>query len=167
MIFGMLATFAIEAELREVSGKWTFGRLRFWIGGLPIGDFEETCDLATSARWGRTFLGASHRRSRTDLDKKPPAEVYENLQGRFLQPVGAEALNADPEKWDREPYCLDEIGESSTRDVFSIVVARRGDGTDRVIVQSHDEATTSEALVPPGVCDAAIESYCAWVEGLR
>jgi hypothetical protein len=56
MLFGERDGFGIDAEFLEVYGKWTYGRLRFWVGGQAIGDLDDTSDLASSGRWGRTFL---------------------------------------------------------------------------------------------------------------
>lgn len=44
MLFGKTEGFAIEAEVLEAYGKWTYGHLRFWIGGVSIGDFDDTSD---------------------------------------------------------------------------------------------------------------------------
>jgi hypothetical protein len=167
MLFGSQEAFAIDAYLLEIYGEWTYGRLRFWTSGIPIGDFDDTSDLATSARWGRTFLGASLRRTRADLDHMTPAEVYQLLYGRFVV-----AINAPPTKtlaghWDRDPYVLDDVGESALRDKFAVVVVRRKDGLDRIIVNSFNDESVSETLVPSDSCDRIIDSYCTWVEELR
>lgn len=167
MLFGSHDSFGIEAELGEVYGKWTYGRLRFWVGGVSIGDFDDTADLATSARWGRAFLAASPRRTRAELDGAPADELYELLYGRFVQPVDSESPRPWPGPWDREPYVLDEVGESSLRDKAAIVVVPRGDGSDRVLVSNFDDPKVMESNIPEGHCDRVIGSYCTWVENLR
>jgi hypothetical protein len=167
MLFGNVERFAVEAEFLETHGKWTYGRLRFWVNGSPIGDFDDTSDLATSARWGRTFLKASPQRTRVELDYMASSEVYELLYGRFVEPVNTPSPKPWAGSWDREPYVLDDLGESAVRDKFAIVVVRKGDGSDRVLVNCFDEERVSETVVPPGDCDLAIEAYCAWVENLR
>jgi hypothetical protein len=167
MLFGDKDTFAIEAEMLEIYDKWTYGRLRFWIGGRPVGDFEDTSDLAGSARWGRTFLAASPRRTRPDLDQTSCEGVYATLHGRFVQPSSAAADKGWPGPWEREPFLLDEVGESALRDKFSIIAVRRGDGSERIVVSSFDDECVWEVAVAPGACDRTIESYCRWVEQLR
>lgn len=167
MLFGDVATFAVEAEFVEVYEKWTYGRLRFWLNGVPVGDFDDTSDLATSARWGRTFLAASTRRTRAELDWMASDEVYELLYGRFVEPIHTTAPKPWPGPWDREPYVLDEVGESALRDKFAVVVVRRGDGTDRILINCFDEDRLLVACVPQGDCDRTIESYCEWAEKLR
>jgi hypothetical protein len=164
MLFGNPNVFAIEAELLEVYGKWKYGRLRFWIGGNMIGDWDDTSDLATSARWGRTFLTSSDRRTRVDLDNLSPADVYELLYGRFVEPVNSQSIKAWPGAWDRDPYIIDEVGESALRDRFAVLVVRKFDGIDRIIVNYFDEERLSETLAPPNICDHVIETYCTWVE---
>lgn len=167
MLFGDKAGFGIEAEFREVYGKWTYGRLRFWIKGSAIGDFDDTSDLATSARWGRTFLGASHLRTRVDLDHSAPSDVFELLYGQFVEPVNTASPKPWPGHWNGEPYLLDEVGESALRDKFAIVVVRRGDGSDRLLVSCFAEEDISEIIVPAGECDLVVDAYCSWVESLR
>jgi hypothetical protein len=97
----------------------------------------------------------------------PSTEVFDLLYGRFVEPVAQPMSKPWPGPWDREPYLLDEIGESALRDKFALVAVRRGDGVDRVLVKRFDDESLSETLVPSGKCDTAIESYCCWVEGLR
>lgn len=167
MLFGEIATFAIEAEFIEAYEKWTYGRLRFWIDGAPIGDFDDTSDLATSARWGRSFLAASPRRTRPELDCMASDDVYELLYGRFVEPVHTTSPKPWLGSWDRQPYVLDEVGESALRDSFAAVAVRAADGTDRIIIKCFDEGRLIETRVPQGFCDHTIGSYCRWVESLR
>lgn len=164
--FGTYNRFSIEAEPLGIHDKWSFGRLRFWVGGVPIGDFNDTSDLASSARWGRRFLAASSRRARADLDRQSPAEVYERLYGRFVESVDARTRKPWPGPWERDPHVLDEVGESSLRDRFAVLVVRRADGFDRILVNDFHEKRLSETCAPEGDCDHTIEAYCAWVEGL-
>lgn len=167
MLFGSKETFAIEAEVLEIHGEWTYGHLVFWIASRPVGDANDVADLATSARWGRVFLSASTRRTRGDLDQRSTAEVYDQLYGRFVTPASAPSSKGWELRWDRDPYVLDEVGDSSVRDNFAILVVRRVDRFDRVVVNSFDGPGLWESLVSPGVCDSVIEQYCAWVEGQR
>ena len=76
MLFGEKDGFGIEAEFVEICGTCTYGKLRFWVNGSAIGEFDNASDLAASARWGRTFLEASPRRTRVDLDDAAPSEVF-------------------------------------------------------------------------------------------
>lgn len=167
MLFGSARIFAIEAELLEIHGQWTYGRLRSWVNGVPLGDFEDTSDLAASARWGRVFLAASPRRTRPDLDHLTSHEVFELLYGRFVQPVHSAPRKPLAGPWDREPYVLDEVGESALRDKVAIVVVRRADGSDRILANDYELQKLHEIAVPEGVCDQVIGSYCTWVERLR
>jgi hypothetical protein len=160
MIFGKQSNFAVEAETLRQSGKWLFGHLRFWVAGNAIGDFEDTSDLAGSARWGRRFLAASRRRTRPALDGRDASDVYAFLFGRFFERGGSEP----EEPFDRDPHVLDDIGESSVRDRVTLLAVRRGDGQDRIIVHDHRTGTTSETAVPATMCDTTIDGYCAWVE---
>lgn len=175
MQFGRSDQFSIETSLMEIHGKWIYGHLRLHLGGISVGDFDDTSDLATSARWARVFLQASPRRTRPDLDHASVAQVFERLYGRFVVPIGdvgelrARRPGASPvtEPWDRDPYLLDNLGESALRDKFAVLVVRRLDAVDRVIVQRYSDDHLFEVLVDEGLVDAAVKDYCNWVEGLR
>lgn len=174
MIFGIPNYFAIEADLIELHGKWIFGKLRFYINGIPIGDFEDASDLATSARWGRTFLQASSRRTRPDLDNWSTNDVFELLFGRFVISVFG-VLDSQTEisqrefvteEFVRDPYLLDDIGESSLRDKYTILVVRRANNTDRVLIKSYDDDSLREVIIAADFIDCTIGRYCTWVEEL-
>lgn len=160
MMFGNVASFAVESELDSAEGKWLFGRFRLWIAGKPVGDFEETCDLAASARWGRQFLRATFRRTRPDLDERRAEDVYVQLYERFLGGGAAQAH----ELWDRDPFLLDEIGESALRDLVTVLVVRRSDGGDRVLVRDHEEEILQEYFITAGTVDRVLDAYCSWIE---
>jgi hypothetical protein len=167
MIFGDRRIFAIEAIFLEIYGKWTYGRLRFWFNELPIGDFDDTADLAGSARWGRTFLTASSRRTRIDLEDMLSPDLFESLYGRFVELVITLNPKPLPGYWDQDPYVLDEVGESSLRDKYSVIVVRRGDGSDRMLIMCYREERLLERMLPAGFCDDVVASYCSWAEDLR
>lgn len=161
MIFGNASQLAIEAKIIGAEGKWIFGHLRFWVAGNALGDFEDTSDLAGSARWGRRFLSASPRRTRPDLDEQDVDHVYWILFARFFK-TGGSALD---ELFERAPYILDDVGESSLRDRVSVLAVRRSDGRDRIIVHDHRVPGKSwEEILPVGMCDEVVASYCSWVE---
>lgn len=160
MLFGERSVFAIEAEPEGKVGSMYFGRLLFWFHGEPVGDFQDTSDLAGSARWGRRFLSATFKRTRADLDSVAPTELYHTLYGRFFERGGS----APSEPFDRDPFVLDEVGESSLRDRASLLVVRRGDEHDRLILRDHKTGKVQEAILAPEVCDRIIDAYCSWVE---
>jgi hypothetical protein len=160
MIFGQTSQVAIEAEALRTTGKWLYGHLRFWVGGQALGDFEDSSDLAGSARWGRRFLASSARRTRSDLDGEDVAIVYYKLFGRFFE----RGATGSEETFDRDPYVLDDVGESSLRDRISVLTVRRSDGRDRIVVHDHRASRTWEVLAPSGTCDEVVATYCSWVE---
>lgn len=173
MKLGNTSEFAIEADLIGIHSKWIYGHLRFYVAGKPIGDFEDSSDLATSARWGRDFLRASPRRTRPDLDEVSTTAVFDLLYGRYVVPVRADTGTAGPalhapatEAWDRAPYLMDEIGESALRDRYTVAIVRRRDGLDRMIVRDHGGDDLFECLVTAGCVDTVVNEYCTWVERL-
>jgi hypothetical protein len=161
VLFGSRDTFAVEAEFLAREDKWILGRLRLWVKNAALGDFEDTCSLDSSARWGRVFLRASPRRSRPDLDRLSAEQVFEALYGRYVGPQ-----DVSPGPWDQDPYVLDELGEASLRDREAVVVVRRSDETDRLVWRSLRDGEVREAVVGPGICDRVIREYCDWIDSI-
>jgi hypothetical protein len=166
MLFGKQEDFAIEAQVEGLHGKWLFGRLRLYVGGESLGRFDETSDLAGSARGGRILLRASPQRSRPDLDAEDALTVFDLLYGRYVVPAAGAPPKVLAGRWVREPYLLDDLGEASLRDRFAAILVRRGDGADRAVVKRYEDGVVSETVVRLGVCDRTIDAYCCWVEGI-
>jgi Immunity protein 42 len=176
MIFGRPSEFAIEAVVLDYESKWIFGNFRFYVSNLMIGLFEESSDLAASARWGRTFLAAATRRKRTDLDSLSAKDVFYRLYGRYIVEASMsiseqsdqsnDDWDGEPYVWDRDPYLLDSIGESALRDRNGLIVVKRADGCDRVIANSFRDGSLFEYVIHDGVVDHVVDSYCTWVETL-
>ena len=140
-------------------------------GARLIGNFDDSADLAGGARYGRRFLAASARRTRPDLDDLTAADVYDIRCGQYIVAIrGPDTRKLKAPRgavWDRDPYLLEEVGGSSLRDKYAVVAARRADGYDRLIVKAFKTDAVTEVLLAPGECDAAVASYCDWVESLR
>jgi hypothetical protein len=161
MLFGTREKFGIEAHYLETRGKFKYARLRFWVDAQPVGDWDDTSDLAASARWGRAFLKESFRRTRPDLDQSDARDVFNLLYGRYVDP------RSDwPGNWDRSPYLLNEVGDSSVQDRATLLVVRRGNGWDRMVLDDHQGEGLKEIELEPGLCDEAVAAYCSWVEQL-
>lgn len=161
MIFGAPDVLAIEAELASAEGKWFLGRFRLFIQGRAFGDWDDTADLATGARASRLFLRATAERTRPDLEERSAEEVFFELYGKHAGPKATSRGS-----WNRSPYVLDEIGESSLRDRIAVVVMRRRDGFDRVITHDWRTETCFESIIPPRICDSVVDAYSRWVESL-
>jgi hypothetical protein len=177
MIFGETSMFAVEALFIEVYKTRIYGQLRFYQQNRQIGNFDDTSDLAMSARWARTFLEASSRRVRPDLDHVATADVFEILYERYIVPMRSGKIgtvrnslpkmkSAKFEVWDREPYLLDDVGESALRDKYAMLVVGRGNGSDRLIVKNFEDESLNETSVENGMVNNIIASYCDWVERL-
>lgn len=157
MLFGAKDSFAIEAEVTARDAGWIFGRLRFWVYNNSYGDYENPVDLKASARWGRTFLAASSRRTRPEFENTPSDQVFYELYGKYLHTA------APPERWDRDAFVLDEFGESSLRDKISIVIVRLRDGIDRLLVRDLSSDSIKDFRLHSGQCDKLVNDYCNWV----
>ena len=75
MIFGLPGRFAVESTIQSRSSGHRFGHLRLWIGGLPVGDFNQNLILETPALFTRDFLALSSARNHSTLTGKTKEEV--------------------------------------------------------------------------------------------
>ena len=65
MIIGDKSRFAIEVRLKQPVGKWLFGNVRFLVGELPVGNFDEVVTLKATAN---TFSNLLPRTSVREAD---------------------------------------------------------------------------------------------------
>lgn len=162
MLWGDRKLFAIEADFEDSSGKWRFGKLMIWLGGRPLGDDEDTADLASAGRWGRTFLAASAQRTRPDLELLTIEQVFFQLYLQYI--VGPPSGSTTG--WNQKPYVLDELGESSVRDKHAIVAFRNADGRDCVMAYCWKTEEIWQVILEPGQLDQIIDQFCRWTETL-
>jgi hypothetical protein len=55
MIVGNRQRFAIDAEPEDPVDGWIFGRFRFWLGGVPVGNWDDAADLLGCVKWLEDF----------------------------------------------------------------------------------------------------------------
>jgi hypothetical protein len=170
MLLGKPKQFAIEAIVLDIVDRTVSGKLRFHINGRCFGDFDDTSLLSSSMYHARLFLSASPRRTRIDLETASSEDVYEQLYGRYVVPIqDLYSISGSSGKlafWDREPYVLDDIGESSLRDKYALIATRISNGADRVILKSFNDDSLWESQLPSRMLDDTLMTYCAWVGGM-
>lgn len=164
MIFGNHETFAIEAEVKEPYGKWIYGNLRMWIGGVVIGNYDDASDLASSARWARVFLNHSKGRNWRGIDALTPSEVFADLYGKYLlrTPEG-KGFQVPPENWDRFALTLDGVGDSSTEGLHGVLVVRIENETDLIISKDLQTSQILHTKLSEGLLDKIISAYLNWI----
>jgi hypothetical protein len=182
MIFGQSEVFLVEATHQETRNKRPLGGFCLHVAGRSIGDLDDLIDLSNSVNSVKIFLEAAQRRIRPDLDGATTSEIFEVLYQRYTVLVsdlqrtstgkllrtsaGSLLRRSAMEPWDRDPYLLDDIGESSIRDKHTILVVGRSDGSDRVVIKSYGDGSLSEVMVEKDVIDDSFREYCAWVASL-
>jgi hypothetical protein len=173
MFFGQSMSFRVEAFYIQTIDSRLYGNFCLHIADRQIGDLDSAIELTSSVRWARIFLREGPRRVRADLDSATAGEVFDILYQRYIS--GASQLRGEHEdvvprceleSWDRDPYLIDDIGESSIRDKYTILVIGTGNGDDRVILKSYTEGTLNEFLIRNGDIDSAFREYCTWVDNL-
>jgi len=178
MIFGQSWVFSVEACV-EVHDKRCLGTFCLYIADRLIGAMDDLIDLRNSARSVRLFLKAADRRVRPDLDNASMAEVFDVLYGRYTVRLAdwtrtktdnsfanRKRARSTTEPWDRDPYLLDDIGESSIRDRYTILVVGKSNGEDRIVIKSYIDESLNEIMAESGLVDCSLRDYCSWVDTL-
>lgn len=166
MIFGSINQFAIEANPLEHYGKFYYGNFRIWISGLAIGNFEDSMDLATSARWTKTFLNRSAYRCWAGIDDSLPGEIFERLYLSQMKRDYRKKEDCQFGVWDWFAFTLDGVGDSSTEGLYGILSVRGEDGCDRVIAMDLETQHICYAKLLAGSLDEVLGEYLKWVVGL-
>lgn len=167
MIFGSIDQFAVEAKFVEHYDKFVYGNLKLWVGGSSVGNFEDSMDLAASARWTKTFLNRSASRVWAGIDDSLPGEVFERLYLRQLKRGLKTKEDCQFGVWDRFAFTLDGVGDSSTEGLYGILAVRGGDECDRVIAMELETQRICHTKLSAGSLDAIMGEYLSWVVDLQ
>jgi hypothetical protein len=129
MIVGNAERFAIEACIEGVEDGWTLGRLRFWLGNMPVGNWKDVVDLKGCVGWLRDFYQNPRNRFEPALEDLSPEDVF----ARCYDPVMAGATpNAGriPNAYAR--FHISHLGMSSF-ERFDLLLLKSEQGDERCL----------------------------------
>jgi hypothetical protein len=166
MLFGEVRSFAIESSdiFKDVE-LGPFVHLRFWVGGVTVGDWRAFVPLSASVEHANAFIeNARYRRERVFAQNVAAEEVLSQVYDAFFSwdyRQGALSPNL------RDRFHLDEIGLTSLQDKYGIVVVCTSEELDRVIVRDLVQGTVmADAPIRTGYAETVLESFSAWAIGL-
>lgn len=166
MMFGEVRSFAIESSdiLKDV-GPGPFVHLRFWVGGVAVGDWRAFVPLSASVEHANVFIeNARYRRERVFARQTTAEEILLQVYDAFFNSdyrQGAFFPNL------RDRFHLDEIGLASLQDQYGIVIVTTSGDLDRVIVRDVVQgAVVADVAITTGNAEAALVTFSAWAAGL-
>lgn len=142
MLVGNKDRFAIEAQPNAVEQEWVLGRFRFWLGGKPVGDWDELAPLQHCYGWLRRFAQQPPDCVEPSLADKSAEYVFRMLVDSVIGPGGIAAPARQPVPYAYERFHITHIGMSSF-DRFTIVLVKDEHGGEwclwrEVGAQIHD-----------------------------
>jgi Immunity protein 42 len=157
MMVGVQSEFAIEYELLDRADTFVYGRFRFWIGGLAVGDWDEICTMGALLHSASVFLKfAGERRitaagasSREMWDYITQVSISDNptllhlaIEGRF-----------------RQRYLLSEVSDDSVGLHYQILVIDI-DNHQKIMWQPLAESNhLREIDVASGTVDSVLSTF--------
>jgi Immunity protein 42 len=163
MMFGDRDTFAIEVGAVEQYSValGLFVQFQFWIGGLPIGDWEDRIPLGASARNFETLCDNAENRRERLFEHIPATEVFQTVYDAFFAYDYRKSPVLIPNLRDR--FHMDDIGLGSVRDKYGIVIVASSMNTERIIVKDlRQDTIIADVVVPFGFVESVGGDYINW-----
>lgn len=163
MIFGKTDRFAIEIgqldSYPEASGL--FVQFRYWVGNVPIGDWDERIPLGASVEAACTIRNTQEARQRSSFALNLPDDVFRAVYDAFFaydyskHPVEVPNL--------RDRFHLDDIGLGAIQDRYGLVVIVSSEGLERVIARDlRLELFIADVSMPIGFVESVLSEYVEW-----
>ncbi|RUR81868.1 Imm42 family immunity protein [Chlorogloeopsis fritschii PCC 9212] len=178
-IFGDKSSFAIECQVSRVIDGQTFAHLRLWVGGKPIGDYEDEIVLSSCISYLLDFLKFTGDRYEPNLDEKSKEEVFQLIFDSVVYtiPTGITTLseivsiyNSSNDKAQllyeniERRFHLDSFGMSSFSDKFNLILVETKSGKQRLIWRALSDMKIHEALLEPKSFEAIANQFLVWAE---
>lgn len=177
MLFGDVATFAIECEVTvRFDARWTFGHFRMWAAGQSVGDYGDSADLRGCLNWLVDAVSSVDARCEPTLDDRSKVEVFQLVYDPFMVaiPKGVpfwdiefpeetdervSARSAYPDAMNR--FHLDHVGMSSF-EKWSVLLIERGDGGQRLLWRRISDTEIGECVLRPNCFEDVASEFIDW-----
>jgi hypothetical protein len=162
-MFGQPCRFAVEVGDidREFSPTEPFLAFRFWLGGVPLGDWEDRISLKASIAWARLFVSHSSERETSRFPEMSAYDMYLHVYRRFFD--SDYATEPQVSRNLRDLCHLDSIGMGAIEDKVGVIAVATKDNMERVIaVDLRSDHVLSDVRLPLGECDVVLRSYIEW-----
>jgi len=160
MLEGNKDRFAIEAQPEEYPKGWILGRFRFWIGGEPVGNWDDWADLKGCVHWLRNFVEVPRNRVEPRLDSLEAAGVFKLVYDPvYVWGAGTADPEVEPIPDASDRFHLSHLGMSSF-ERFDIVLIKTPSGNERCLWRSTDDPRIREVRFEPGEMERVAKEFC-------
>jgi hypothetical protein len=158
VIVGSVERFAIEASIERLAApSWVFGRMRFWLGGSAVGDWESPTALNGCVGWLREFCTEEVDRRDGTLFGLPAAVLLGRITSGFVREgVLRVDSRCDSQGLIRRFY-LSHLGMSAF-DKFDLALVESCDGRQRMLWSG--EGASGEVELAPREMEFVVEQFC-------
>lgn len=156
MIAGDRNRFAIECELAEQTDRWLLGRFRFWLCGVPVGNWEDQADLRGCVRWLLEFANVPRNRFEPSLASADAEEVFRRVYDPVigLDGAGASVENAYAR------FHISHLGMSSF-DQCDLLLVVDESGGERCLWRQAGSVSIQECRLRPQEMARVAKAFCA------
>lgn len=167
MIFGKASRFAIEIGDQEKYPDYpgVYVQFRFWISGIPIGDWDDRIAVSASVGYASTVCDTQPWRQRRRFASSVSGEVFRAVYDDYFscdymkQPVVAPDL--------RDTFHLDGVGMGAVQDKYGLVLVTSSEGLERLIAKDlRQDRFVADIVVPLGFVESVLCEYIAWGKAL-
>jgi hypothetical protein len=163
MIFGTKNIFAIEIGEceRRPGSPGPYVQFRFWVGEIPIGDWNDRISIIASTGYASTLCSTEFVRRRSPFPGGPPSDVFGDAYDAFFSHDYATDPVVFPNLRDR--YHLDEIGMGAVQDKYGLILVATTEGLERVIVRDlRSDLFIADVWAPLGFAESVLNDYVKW-----
>jgi hypothetical protein len=162
-MFGQPSRFAIEVGAidRDFNAGEPYLAFRFWLAGVPLGDWDDRISLKASVAWARLFLSHSADRKNRRHREMTGQEAYLEVYRRHFDWDYTVEPQALPNL--RDLFHLDSIGMGAVEDKFAVfAVVMQGDIERMIAVDLRTDDVQAEVRIPFGECDDVLSKFIEW-----
>lgn len=161
MLAGDKSTFAVECEIRDVSDSFIYCNFRFWIAGVPIGDWNEELVLGVLMHAADVFMLYQGERC-LDIPNNISAELLWQHIEKVANSDNPEDLRISLEGRYRQRYLLHDIAVDSVATMCKVIVIDRDDGMQRLLWKNKGDNNIQEMTLPELTVDKAVGDFLRW-----
>ena len=160
LLAGNPARFAIEAEVEPATDDWIFGRIRFWLFGVAVGDWTDSADLKGCVRWLRDFAEEPRDRYDARLTGLSNEAIFDLIYTPVMD--GRRGI-ADP---DEQPipraysrFHITHLGMSSF-DRYVLLLVKEADGRERCLWRGGGDEVIRDCWLWPNEMERVASDFC-------
>lgn len=158
MLIGNKNSFGIEYEIRDRFGSFIYCNFRFWLGGIPVGDWDEECVLGVLIHSAVGFIEYRGNRHFIGGDLLEPQILWNRIK-EFTDTGNDEMLWIGIEGQYRMRFLLHLIADDSLETVADVVVVDRADRMQRLLWCRLDDNIVNELILEKETVDDVVAKF--------